>query len=75
MLTTVGVDACIDPRADASIRPYKWAISLCVLAVLLRLSAVQFLFNFFQDGMLGVVQIAADLAPGSAGMPAAAQTP
>ena len=21
--TTVGVDACIDPRADASIRPYK----------------------------------------------------
>ena len=22
-LSTVGVDACIDPRADASIRPYK----------------------------------------------------
>ena len=24
-LDTVGVDACIDPRADASIRPYKYA--------------------------------------------------
>ena len=24
-LDTVGVDACIDPRADASIRPYNYA--------------------------------------------------
>ena len=24
-LDTVGVDACIDPRADASIRPYNFA--------------------------------------------------
>ena len=24
-LDTVGVDACIDPRADASIRPYSYA--------------------------------------------------
>ena len=41
----------------------------------LRVGAVQFLFDFLEDRVLGVVRVAADLAAGSAGMPAAAQTP
>ena len=38
----------------------------------LRVGAVQFLFDFLEDRVLGIVRVAADLAAGSAGMPAAA---
>ena len=41
----------------------------------LRVGAVQFLFDFLEDRVLGVVRVAADLTAGGAGMPAAAQTP
>ena len=36
-------------------------------------AALQLLADFLQHGMLGVIQVAADLAPGCAGMAAAAQ--
>ena len=39
-----------------------------------RVGAVQFLFDFLEDRVLGIVRVAADLAACSAGMPAAAQT-
>ncbi len=31
MMVVVGVDACIDPRADASIRPYSCVVGLSLL--------------------------------------------
>lgn len=40
----------------------------------LRVGAVQFLFNFLEDRVFGIVRVAADFAACSAGMPAAAQT-
>ena len=40
-----------------------------------RVDAVQFLFDFLENGMLGVVRVAADLTACGAGVAAAAQPP
>ena len=72
--TVYGLLRAGSPSSGLASRGHLPPLGKALLRFFLRVGAVQFL-DFLEDRVLGVVRVAADLAAGSAGMPAAAQTP